>query len=64
MSFVRRKFLEFWTSVERVVFDKDGQPQVKTTTCCCKAPGSTRRICQQRTGNRTPCRCHCHSVKP
>lgn len=63
MGFVRRTVLEFWTKVERVVFDEHGQPQVKETTCCCKAPGSTPRGCAEVTGNKTPCRCDCHRTR-
>lgn len=53
-----------YTKVERVVFDKNGDPQVNTTTCCCKAAGALRRICARVSGNKTPCRCFCHSLKP
>lgn len=57
---VRRKVRTYWTRVQRVVIDGDGQPQVKDTTCCCKAAGALRRICARVSGNRTPCRCDCH----
>lgn len=58
---VRRKIHEFWTMVERIVFDRDGEPQVHSTTCCCKAAGAMRRICARASGNKTPCRCACHT---
>jgi hypothetical protein len=58
---VRKKVLEHWTSVERVVIDKRGEPQVKSTTCCCAAPGAMGRICARQARNKWPCRCFCHS---
>lgn len=57
---VRRKVHTYWTEVQRIVFDQSGQPQVKMTTCCCKAPGGLRRICARINNNKTPCRCDCH----
>jgi hypothetical protein len=54
----RRKRLEYWTEVKRVV---DGQ--VKVTTCCCAAPGATRKGCATAAGNKSPCGCFCHSMK-
>ncbi|KKL26436.1 hypothetical protein LCGC14_2395330, partial [marine sediment metagenome] len=36
----RRKILEYWTEVKRIVCG-----EVKQTTCCCEAPGSTPKGC-------------------
>ena len=52
---------EFWVRTQKIVMDREGQPQVKDTTCCCKAPGALRRVCARAQGNKTPCRCACHS---
>jgi hypothetical protein len=49
-----------YTRIERVVIDDDGVPQVKSTTCCCGAPGALRRVCARVSNNKTPCRCNCH----
>lgn len=46
-----------YTEVKRVV---DGK--VKQTCCCCEAAGMTRRECSDKAGNKTPCRCWCHSL--
>lgn len=54
-----RKTLDHWTEVHRVI----PPGTVKVTTCCCAAPGSTRKGCQIAQGNKTPCRCYCHDVK-
>lgn len=54
----KRKRYEFWTEVKRVV-----SGEVKQTTCCCAAPGSTRKGCAIVAGNKTPCRCACHPRK-
>lgn len=54
----RRKRHEFWTEVKRIV---DGV--VKVTTCCCAAPGSTAKGCATVAGNKTRCRCFCHSKR-
>lgn len=53
-----RKVLEFWTETKRVVNGK-----VVSVTCCCKDPGGTSRTCMLWSGNKTPCRCHCHRVR-
>ena len=57
---------EYWTKVKRLVHvdnDQFGELVVKETSCCCKAPGESRRECMTAAGNKTPCRCHCHSKK-
>lgn len=54
----RRKILEYWTEVKRVV---DGQ--VKQTCCCCKAPGATAKECMIAAGHKSRCACFCHSKK-
>ena len=59
----RRKSGEFWTETKRVVMDEDGEPQVKQVTCCCALPAGTRKECSEQAGNKTPCRCWCHSSK-
>lgn len=51
----RRRWLEYWTEVKRVVGG-----EVVQTTCCCAEPGSHRRACSDAAGNKTPCRCQCH----
>ena len=60
---VQRKVNTYWTEVKRIVFGSDGEPAVKTTTCCCGAPGGLRRICARVSGNKTPCRCDCHAKR-
>jgi hypothetical protein len=40
-----------------------GEPAVKQVTCCCAAPASTRKGCSIVAGNKTPCRCDCHSKR-
>lgn len=52
----RRKHLEYWTEVKRVVGDA-----VKVTTCCCAAPGATAKGCSIVAGNKSRCGCYCHS---
>ena len=51
-----RKVLTHWTEVHKVI-----NGEVKVTTCCCKAPGASARDCMLKTGNKTRCRCFCHS---
>lgn len=51
-----RKVRTYWTETKRVI-----NGRVKQTTCCCAAPGSTRSGCRIVQGNKTPCRCFCHS---
>lgn len=58
-----RKVREFWTETKRVVRDESGEPAVKQVVCCCAAPAATRRECSAAAGNKTPCRCWCHSEK-
>lgn len=61
----RRKEMDYWTKVYRTIIGDDGMPVgIKVTTCCCNAPGDTRKECQRCSGNKTPCRCDCHSEKP
>jgi hypothetical protein len=63
-SYTKRKHLAHWHEVKRVVIGPDGEPMVKQTTCCCKDPGASARDCMLRAGNKTRCRCWCHSKKP
>lgn len=58
-----RKRGEYWFEVKRTVLDESGEPVVKETSCCCAAPGSTRKGCSVVAGNKTPCRCFCHSQR-
>ena len=58
-----RKHLTHWTETKRVVPNKKGEPTVKVTTCCCAGPGLTRNQCRAASGNKSPCRCFCHSDK-
>ena len=58
----KRERHEYWTEVKRIVV-VDGEPVVKVSTCCCAAPGSTRKGCATVAGNKTPCRCFCHNTK-
>jgi hypothetical protein len=60
---VRHRRYEYWTTVERIVLNDDGEPQLKSTTCCCKSPGRTRKECQLAASHKNPCRCFCHSKK-
>lgn len=57
-----RNYKGYWTEGKRVVI-RDGEPVVKQTCCCCKAPLATRKECAIATGNKTPCRCDCHATK-
>lgn len=59
----RRKWKEYWTESKRVVPDEDGTPTVKQVTCCCALAAATSRECADAAGNKTPCRCFCHSNK-
>ena len=59
----RRKVKTYWTETKRVVRDASGEPVVKQTCCCCKASGASRKECITASGNKTPCRCWCHSLK-
>jgi hypothetical protein len=54
----KRQRNEFYTEVKRVV-----NGEVKQTTCCCAAPGSTCKGCAIVAGNKSPCRCACHPRK-
>ena len=54
----RRKYLEYWTEIKRVVGGA-----VVQTTCACAAAGATRKQCSLVAGNQTPCRCACHPVR-
>lgn len=58
---VHTKVMGHWTKVERVVIDRNGDPQVKETVCGCEAPAASRKGCAVVQGNKTPCRCVCHS---
>lgn len=60
VEYVREQMKPIYTEVQRIVFDESGEPQVKVTTCCCKAPGGIPRICARVAGYKTPCRCNCH----
>ena len=33
-------------------------------SCVCSLPGATRRECANKRGNKTPCRCYCHTRLP
>lgn len=57
----RRKWKDYWTESKRVVTDGNGEPVVKQVTCCCSVAAGTRRECADARGNKTPCRCWCHS---
>lgn len=59
----RRKVLDYWTETKRAVSDKNGNSIVKQCVCCCSTPAGTRRECADSRGNKTPCRCDCHSKK-
>lgn len=56
VTIIRRKHLDYWTEVTRIEGGKS-----RTTTCCCQAPGGTRKGCQIVKGTKTPCRCVCHA---
>jgi hypothetical protein len=59
----RRKWLDYWTETKRVVVGPDGEPTVKQVICCCADPAGTPQSCRDAKGNKTPCRCWCHSKK-
>lgn len=52
---VRRRVKETYQETVRIVDGKE-----KRSSCCCLAPGWSRRKCADVTGNKTPCRCDCH----
>lgn len=54
----RKRYDCLYTEVKRIV-----KGEVKQTVCCCKGAGDTRRQCADKSGNKTPCRCDCHSKK-
>lgn len=54
----RETVLTSWTKVYRIV-----PGGIKTTTCCCSAPGATRKECSAARGKKWPCQCFCHSVE-
>ena len=57
----REPHLEYWTKVYRIV-----PGGIKTTTCCCDAPGCTRQECfeaRKAKGKKSPCNCFCHSTE-
>lgn len=58
-----RKHKTYWTETHRVVPIAQDQAAVKVVTCCCAAPAAKRRECANAAGNKTPCRCFCHSDK-
>lgn len=58
-----RKHKEYWTESKQVVVGPDGEPAVKQVVCCCAAPAAKRRECADAAGNKTPCRCWCHSER-
>jgi hypothetical protein len=51
-----RKLHDRLTEVHQVIGD-----QVKVTRCRCTSPGASREGCSTAGGNKTPCRCACHS---
>lgn len=59
----RKRYDGLYTEVKRVVVDATGTAEVKETCCCCAFAGGTRKECQLASGNKTPCRCYCHSKK-
>lgn len=64
MPTLRKRYDGLFTESKRVVVGKDGEPIVKQVTCCCSAPAASRRECADAAGNKTPCRCYCHSTQP
>lgn len=62
LYFVRDQDASLYTETKRIV-ERNGEPVVKTTTCCCRGPGLTPRGCSDAAGNKTPCRCDCHRKK-
>lgn len=58
-----RRLNEFYTETKRVIV-RDGEPEVKQTTCCCRMPGAKARECSDAQGHKTPCRCNCHRSRP
>ena len=55
MTTLRKRYGGMYTEVKRIV---DGE--VKSTTCCCSAPGALPKECSIVSGNKAPCRCDCH----
>jgi hypothetical protein len=54
---------------ERKVGEKCDTPErcailFARNTCVCSKPGALRRACADARGNKTPCRCHCHTRLP
>ena len=60
MTTTRKTHGGLYTEVHRVVADESGELQVKVTSCCCKGAGKTAAECRE-SGNKTRCRCWCHS---
>ncbi len=60
MTTHRKRYGDLYTETHRVVKDGD-EPAVKVVCCCCAAPAAKRRECADAAGNKTPCRCFCHS---
>jgi hypothetical protein len=59
-AITRRKVRGHWTEVCRTL----ASGEVKVTTCVCADAGASRKACSAAAGNKTPCRCFCHSDKP
>ena len=57
----RTRHRGYWWETKRVVLDANGEPAVKQVVCCCARPAESRRDCRLAAGNKTPCRCFCHS---
>ena len=53
-----RKEHEYWTVVRSI----SAQGKLQETSCCCAEPGAWRTTCAKSAGNKTPCRCHCHTL--
>ena len=58
----RRNHLGHWTESKRVVV-VGGEPVVKQVTCACALAAAPAKDCAKAAGNKTPCRCFCHSKK-